>query len=382
MRGRIGGVTAVALVTFACTSTAGAALDPIAVKNSSAINEYAPAADGQWFAWTESSPAYPNRTNLFIQRNGGPRKRVNNRRSWARGGGIDGDLLVYSSGRHGWPGDIHRWHLPTNHHQNISAKVSTRWDEYHPTVSRPWVLFTRYIWTKQITRVLLYNMQTRAIRVLGSDRGRYRFVYSGQVNGDYATWGRVRPGGQDIYRYRISTRTNELVPRLVFAQYNPFVASDGTMYYARSGRECGDAVTLVRRAPDGTTVALYGVPAGMDLGYGFADEQADGSLDAYFGRVSCRSGRWNIYKVIDSHTLAVSKDGLGGGSVTSTPLGINCGAACSYIFRGGTVVTLSAAADPGSLFAGWSEPSCGTAATCQVTVEDEVSITATFDLAP
>ncbi len=89
------------------------------------------------------------------------------------------------------------------------------------------------------TKVLLYNTQTHALRTLGSDSGRYRYVYSGQVNGDYAAWGRVRPGGPDVYLYRISTQTNTTIPRPVHDQYNPSVAADGTIYYFRSGNECG-----------------------------------------------------------------------------------------------------------------------------------------------
>ena len=57
--------------------------------------------------------------------------------------------------------------------------------------------------------------------------------------------------------------------------------------------------------------------------------------------------------------LTVSRTGTGGGRVTSDPAGINCGSACSAGFAAGTVVTLAAFPDQGSIFAGWSgEPAC------------------------
>jgi hypothetical protein len=59
-----------------------------------------------------------------------------------------------------------------------------------------------------------------------------------------------------------------------------------------------------------------------------------------------------------AHTLTVTKDGSGSGSVTSSPAGIDCGSACSAQFDDGTQVTLTAAADSGSTFTGWSGGGC------------------------
>ena len=53
-------------------------------------------------------------------------------------------------------------------------------------------------------------------------------------------------------------------------------------------------------------------------------------------------------------TLTVSRTGSGTGSVTSTPAGIGCPTDCQESYLLGTGVTLSALADPGSTFSGWS----------------------------
>ena len=73
----------------------------------------------------------------------------------------------------------------------------------------------------------------------------------------------------------------------------------------------------------------------------------------------------------------VSKAGNGSGVVTSAPAGIDCGAACNANFTVGTVVTLTAAANVGSTFTGWSGDCTGGGA-CQVTMDAARHVTATF----
>jgi hypothetical protein len=75
------------------------------------------------------------------------------------------------------------------------------------------------------------------------------------------------------------------------------------------------------------------------------------------------------------NTLTVSKTGQG--TVTSNPSGINCGATCSTNFFSPTAVTLTANADPGWVFSGWSGACAGTG-TCQVTMDAPRSAHATF----
>lgn len=56
--------------------------------------------------------------------------------------------------------------------------------------------------------------------------------------------------------------------------------------------------------------------------------------------------------------------GVGDGTVTSSPAGIDCGATCNDVFTGSVVLT--AAPDASSVFTGWSIPGCGLALTCTV----------------
>jgi hypothetical protein len=76
-------------------------------------------------------------------------------------------------------------------------------------------------------------------------------------------------------------------------------------------------------------------------------------------------------------TLTVNKNGTGSGTVTSTPSGIDCGADCSESYSDGTVVTLTASPAGGSIFGGWSGACSGTG-TCQVTMNSNTTVIASF----
>lgn len=78
--------------------------------------------------------------------------------------------------------------------------------------------------------------------------------------------------------------------------------------------------------------------------------------------------------------LAVVKIDTGGGTVTSAPAGINCGASCSAGYASGTAVTLTAIAATGSTFTGWTGGGCSGTGTCTVTMTATTTVTAAFAL--
>ncbi len=77
-------------------------------------------------------------------------------------------------------------------------------------------------------------------------------------------------------------------------------------------------------------------------------------------------------------TLSVSKSGNGSGTVTSSPPGIDCGSDCREEYPTGTSVTLTAVADSGSVFGGWSGRCSGTDP-CTWEVDTATSVTAAFN---
>jgi endoglucanase len=78
-----------------------------------------------------------------------------------------------------------------------------------------------------------------------------------------------------------------------------------------------------------------------------------------------------------TYGLTVTRSGTGTGTVASTPAGVSCGATCSASYASGTAVTLTATADGGSTFAGWSGACTGTSS-CVVTMTAARAVTATF----
>jgi hypothetical protein len=66
--------------------------------------------------------------------------------------------------------------------------------------------------------------------------------------------------------------------------------------------------------------------------------------------------------------------------VSSAPAGIDCGATCSADYDYNTAVTLTATADPGSTFRGWSGAGCSGTGNCVVTMDAAKSVTAEFTL--
>lgn len=85
-----------------------------------------------------------------------------------------------------------------------------------------------------------------------------------------------------------------------------------------------------------------------------------------------------IKQIPGGMTLSVSKQGTGGGLVTSSPAGINCGDDCSADYVKGANVTLTAVADGYSKFDGWSGACSGTNKTCKVAMKTPLAVVATF----
>ena len=136
------------------------------------------------------------------------------------------------------------------------------------------------------------------------------------------------------------------------------------------GSDCSDTVDY------GSTITLTATPdinstfagwSGACSGMGDCIWRADGpqQITATF--------------MIKNYILDVDVTGAGSGAVSSQPPGIDCGADCSEVFVYGTIVTLTAAAETGSTFAGWGGACTGTQ-TCVVTIDQAQQVSADFTL--
>jgi hypothetical protein len=76
-------------------------------------------------------------------------------------------------------------------------------------------------------------------------------------------------------------------------------------------------------------------------------------------------------------TLTVTNMGRGG-VVESSPVGITCGSSCSAKYLNDSVVLLTAIPDRQAQFKGWSGGGCSGTGSCIVTLQANVTVTATF----
>jgi len=75
---------------------------------------------------------------------------------------------------------------------------------------------------------------------------------------------------------------------------------------------------------------------------------------------------------------ALTVNVVGGGSVASSDKVVSCGNKCYGVYAPGTSVTLTARANSGSAFTGWSGACAGTDPGCTVSLDAESSVTASF----
>jgi hypothetical protein len=142
-------------------------------------------------------------------------------------------------------------------------------------------------------------------------------------------------------------------------------------------------VNILRGNGDGTFNPPSGyIAGGIVGGVAVADFNADGKPDLAVPNYSFTASVLLNIANIPMFTLSVGINGNGSGSVRIDPGGTRCSANCSKSFATGTAITLTATADSGSSFSGWSGGGCSGTGTCSLTLTADQTITATFDLTP
>jgi hypothetical protein len=150
----------------------------------------------------------------------------------------------------------------------------------------------------------------------------------------------------------------------------------GTVTSSPVGIDCGTDCSEVYDT--GTVVTLTATPNATST---FAGWSGGGCS----GMGTCQvtmDGAKSVTGEFAASSLAVLRTGSGGGTVTSSPVGIDCGTDCSEVYDTGTVVTLTATPNATSTFAGWSGGGCSGMGTCQVTMDGAKTVTATLNLVP
>ena len=124
-------------------------------------------------------------------------------------------------------------------------------------------------------------------------------------------------------------------------------SGSGAVTSSSIGIDCG--LDCTESYPSGTSLTLTAIPS--------ADSVFSGWSGACTGIGPCTLSLDSDQSVtanfnLKSFGLTVSK--IGNGTVTSSPVGIDCGVSCSADYPSGTLVTLTAIPFVDSMFAAWS----------------------------
>ena len=169
---------------------------------------------------------------------------------------------------------------------------------------------------------------------------------------------------------RTCTATFDLNPLATFTlTVSKTGTGSGTVTTSPTGINCGADCT--ESYDEGTPVTLIPAPASGSTFAGWS-----GDADCTDGNVTMNAARscTATFDLIPPNTLAVTLSGTG--TVTSSPIGIDCGIDCNEMYAVGTVVTLTATPGPNSTFDGWTgDPDCTDGS---VTMDAARGCTATF----
>lgn len=151
----------------------------------------------------------------------------------------------------------------------------------------------------------------------------------------------------------------------------------GTVTSIPAGIDCG--ATCQASVNFGTVVTLTAQAGAESTFTGWTGACTHAQPDCLVTMHGPKAVTATFTTTVPSYALEIIKEGVGSGNVTSVPEGIDCGTLCTNTFYTNTVVTLTATADPGSIFAGWSGACVHTEADCVITMAGATQATASFD---
>ena len=229
---------------------------------------------------------------------------------------------------------------------------------------------------------VLFQSEPTNLRILPTSPGAGTGTTTGAPTDDFDGVTRANPpsiGAFEASNVKVASTT------ALASGTNPSTSGQSVIFTATASGSSGTATGTVT-FKDGTTAICSGVALASgqaqcstsSLSAGTHSMTAEYSGDSvYFASTSSALSQV-VQTPPGSFALSVTNAGTGGGTVTSSPAGINCGATCVANFTSGTSVTLSAVASSGSVFAGWSGGGCSGTGGCTVSMTAATSVTATF----
>ena len=173
----------------------------------------------------------------------------------------------------------------------------------------------------------------------------------------------------------VSVLINNTVAALNTLTVNKAGTGSGSVTSSPPGIDCG--ATCSATYTSGTVVTLTATPASGTTFTGWSGCDTVSGTTCTVTMSVARSVTATF--TLQRFTLSVNKAGIiGGGTVTSSDGGINCGPTCLASYTSGTTVTLTATPAFGNVFTGWSGCDTVLGTTCTVTMSSARSVTASF----
>jgi hypothetical protein len=174
----------------------------------------------------------------------------------------------------------------------------------------------------------------------------------------------------DHFSYQVGARF-ERIRQTVTVQKS----GNGTVRSDPGGIDCGN--TCQGDFDQGSQVAFDAIPAGGAQFNGWGGACASAQRNARCV-ITIPASSVTVTASFGPPPVQLTVSRTGRGSITSSPSGITCGAACSALFASGAQVTLTATPEPEYPFQGWGGACSGTAPTCRLTLTAATSVSARF----
>jgi phospholipase C len=149
--------------------------------------------------------------------------------------------------------------------------------------------------------------------------------------------------------------------------------SGGNVTSSPSGINCGSA--CIATFSSGTKVTLSATPSSGDSFANWSGACSGSSPTCTL----TMNGSTAVSATFNHTQVQLSVSETGGGTITSSPAGINCGAICSTDFNTGSSVTLTATPAAGNSFNGWTGACSGSSTTCALVLNAASSVAASFN---
>jgi hypothetical protein len=344
--------------------------------------EYWPSLSGRWLLFGRLYASGTRRIILFDLSTNTARRldRVRRDGAFLAPGQVNGDYAVWSKCRSARKCDVVRYHIPDGTRRTIPNPTG---QQHAPSVAEDGTVFFARSRGKCGSGVRLVRHSPDGTSAVlwqlpsGDDVG----ATSVHVEADGTTMVLY-----DHFACREAAESDswkigeDLSPQLTVKVEGD---AKGTVTSSPAGIDCGTDCNETYEFGTGVTLTAHPSSGATFAGWSGACTGSSSTCTLTMNAAKSVTATFTNQPV-----LTVNISGNGHGTVTSNPSGINCNPSndpCLKPFPEGTTVTLTADPDnTDSTFGGWTGPNAGAcmALTCQVTMNGDRSVTATFELKP